>query len=192
MCLCWIFHHAILDGWSVASLMTEWVQVYDGLRNKESLTLNRLKSSYKDYVIEQMIAMKDSDVHAYWRRELADYKRMKLVEQNAYLDRKRELTVVNQVLTNELATSVQRLARQESVSMKVIYFAAYVYAMSMLTYEQDLTVGLIRHHRPMSVDGDAILGCFKHSTNSLSAQARMHMVGAYKRSKCKVCEYTTI
>ncbi|MFP3548141.1 condensation domain-containing protein, partial [Rhizobium sp. SIMBA_035] len=47
------FHHAILDGWSVASLITELNNTYLILLESPELKLKKLSSSYKDYVFNQ-------------------------------------------------------------------------------------------------------------------------------------------
>ena len=50
-CFLFIFHHAVLDGWSVACLMTELHNTYLELKPNPSYAPPQLKVSYKDAVI---------------------------------------------------------------------------------------------------------------------------------------------
>src|ERR1051326_258108 len=45
-------------------------------------------------------------------------------------------------------------------SPKSLFFAAYIYALHLLTKVDDIVVGLVSFNRPARVDGDKLLGCF--------------------------------
>ncbi|HJT73986.1 MAG TPA: amino acid adenylation domain-containing protein, partial [Chitinophaga sp.] len=45
-------------------------------------------------------------------------------------------------------------------SVKTVLFGAYLCMLKMLTAENELTVGLVSNTRPMTEDGDKLLGCF--------------------------------
>jgi NRPS condensation-like uncharacterized protein len=73
--LCWIFHHAILDGWSNASLMTELSNLYAALKADPAIVPVGLSHTYKDFVIDQITMSRNKEVIGYWKDELEDYKR---------------------------------------------------------------------------------------------------------------------
>ncbi|MDM5281496.1 amino acid adenylation domain-containing protein [Paenibacillus silvae] len=152
-----ITHHAILDGWSVASFMTELAQVYFRLKKGESFTLPLLKSNYKDYILEQMLLSEEEEMASYWEEELQDYKRLSLPwDKNIY-------SFKEVALDAELFTQLKRVAHAEQVSMKTICLAAYISMINMMSYEYDLTIGLVENARPVIEDAEQVLGCFLNS-----------------------------
>jgi amino acid adenylation domain-containing protein len=157
----WICHHAVTDGWSSASLLTELNNTYLELKKDADFVPRKLKSSYKDFVIEQMAWKEKPGIIEYWKRELAGYKRFEFpggvkdgqgtpgVKNN----KGRELGV-------ELLEELNGLALKYNTSVKNLCFAAFIYMLSMVSYENDIVVGLITNIRPAVEDGEKIIGCF--------------------------------
>jgi hypothetical protein len=56
------FHHAILDGWSLASLNTELFQIYRKLEKGEDVVLKKLKITNRDAVIEERVDKKNEKI----------------------------------------------------------------------------------------------------------------------------------
>ncbi len=52
------------------------------------------------------------------------------------------------------------VARKYRTNLKSILFSAYIAALNMFSYDNDLLVGLVEHCRPECEDGDRILGCY--------------------------------
>ncbi|NSL86076.1 amino acid adenylation domain-containing protein [Chitinophaga sp. Mgbs1] len=147
-------HHAILDGWSVASLHAELFRLCSGLLAGEPVSVQPLQCSYEDYIIETLAVKKDDTNRDFWRKDLDDYKRLNIFTTEddyqvfdhpygaAFLDRLKEKT------------------RQDNISLKGLFLGACVYALGMLTYEDEVTVGLVTNNRPAKEDSDRLLGCF--------------------------------
>ncbi|MGF7047826.1 surfactin family lipopeptide synthetase A [Paenibacillus sp. DS2015] len=154
---CWIFHHAILDGWSAASFITELVNTYLRLKENAAYVPETLECSYKDYIIDQMVLKENVAVSSYWKQDLEDYKRLELPIDK--LDHE-QLTTIHYTLDSSLQDEVKQLASKLQISIKAICFTAYVSMANMLTYESDILVGLIENNRPLMKDGDKVLGCF--------------------------------
>jgi surfactin family lipopeptide synthetase A len=158
ICAVWTFHHAILDGWSNASLMTELNNTYFKLKVDKSYTPGRLKISYKKFIINEMAEKKKTSNLVFWKKELEDYKRISFpgLDKNEPGEIHDFSPPASRVLNEKLLDTSKRY----NTSLKHISFAAYVYMMSMLTYEDDVAVGLISNNRPEKEDGDKLIGCF--------------------------------
>ncbi|HJT74004.1 MAG TPA: amino acid adenylation domain-containing protein, partial [Chitinophaga sp.] len=149
------FHHAILDGWSVASLNTELYTLCTALVDRQAIeSPTPLKSSYKDYIIESLVAKKTENNRNFWSEELADYKRLEIFND------KPAFQVVNHQFDEQYVALLREKTRRDNISIKGLALGAYLYTLSLLTYEEDLTVGLVTNNRPLVEDADQLLGCF--------------------------------
>jgi tyrocidine synthetase-3 len=159
----WICHHAIMDGWSNAVLMTEIKNTYLELQQNPGFQPRELKGSYKNFIIEEMRVKKQRETSDFWRNELDQYRR--LVFPNEFIKGRRlhRLGVHRQDLGTALLNKVRGAAREYNTSVKNLCFAAYVYMLSMISRESDILVGLIVNNRPLCEDGEKIVGCFLNS-----------------------------
>ncbi|MGO4295022.1 amino acid adenylation domain-containing protein, partial [Chitinophaga sp. RAB17] len=148
-------HHAILDGWSVASLITELLQLCKRLLSaEEPVTLLPLKSSYRDFILESMANRQDSRNNTFWQLELDGYKRLDIFsKETAYHTFSRRYG-------SDFLYQLKEKAKQDNISLKGLFLGAYLFSLNMLTYEEELTIGLVTNNRPVKEDGDKVLGCF--------------------------------
>src|SRR6185295_14015283 len=73
------FHHAILDGWSVATMLTDLFQTYFSLLNGKALSDEAgLASSYSDFVAAELEVIASKEARTYWREKLSDVTVMRL------------------------------------------------------------------------------------------------------------------
>ncbi|MGE5340606.1 MAG: amino acid adenylation domain-containing protein [Candidatus Omnitrophota bacterium] len=154
----WVCHHSIIDGWSDASFKTELNNIYLTLETTPDFIPEKLKSSYKDFMIEQRAYKKKAFIRDYWISELSDYKRL-----NFEIGKGKGVGLMKLYgadLGNELMSQLNRVAAHYHTRLKHLCFGAYLYMLNMLSYENDITVGLVTHNRPLCEDGDKILGCF--------------------------------
>lgn len=161
-CIVLSFHHAVLDGWSVATFNKELIDTYGSLVKGKGYSLHPLKSSYKDYVAIQLYRQASDDTRSFWRNYLDGYTRNKLPfnlvgkrisERSANVIYRRSVDPGTwQLLT--------KLAEQHRYTLREICFSAYLYLMHILTKENDLVTGIVTHDRPHIEDGEAMLGCF--------------------------------
>jgi len=149
------FHHAILDGWSLASFATELNNTYVSLLHGEKLQhLEQLKSTYKDAIISAIVH-KDTHQHSsFWKNELDEYKRLDLFDDKIVNER-----ASGSYEHDDLEKLSQRLEK-DHISIKAVFLGAFISALNLLTYQNEITIGLVTNTRPASEDGDKILGCF--------------------------------
>jgi amino acid adenylation domain-containing protein len=159
----WEFHHAVADGWSFASFITELNNTYFTLKSNPHFIPKKLKCSYKDFVIEQMIEKKSEKIVNFWKKELDSYKRIDFSFLNDHrnsIGMGHTKKIYNQFLGISLSESLMKAARQYNISLKNICFGAYAYMLNMLSYENDFVVGVVTHNRPTREDSEKIFGCF--------------------------------
>ncbi len=161
-CLILSFHHAVLDGWSVAAFNRELIEVYDGLLQGKEESRGALKASYKDYVAIQLFRKSSDESRLFWKSYLAGYTRSKLPFNLAGkpIGRDRSVVIYRNQLEPDLVHLLDDMTQKTGYGTKEICFAAYLYLMHIVTTEQDLVTGIVTHDRPAIEDGDSILGCF--------------------------------
>jgi tyrocidine synthetase-3 len=187
----WIFHHAVIDGWSNASLMTELNNTYLELKNNREFIPGKLKCSYKDFVVEQAVIKKKVEIIDYWKKELEDYKRndfligMDHSDLRGYDDKKKYAYNLGVPFLEKLEDA----AKKYNISVKHLCIAAYAYMLNMLSYENDIVMGLVTNNRPLREDGDKAVGCFLNSVPlRLRIPARVKWSGYFHMVNKKLLE----
>ncbi|MCX6584811.1 MAG: amino acid adenylation domain-containing protein, partial [Candidatus Aminicenantes bacterium] len=155
-----VVHHAVLDGWSVASLATEVHNTYLELKTNLSYVPVELKSTYKDALIEELIAKQDPLSREYWKQELEEYPRLEFSETLKSKDEMEAMTTHWRNAEPGLLEQLNRLADRCHTSIKNLCFGAYACFMNMFSYEGDVVVGVVTNTRTEKEDGDKVLGCF--------------------------------
>ncbi|KIO77523.1 hypothetical protein TH53_08765 [Pedobacter lusitanus] len=149
------FHHALFDGWSVASFTTELNNLYrELLANGEIKELLPLKASYRDFVMESISEKRNEDNRVFWTTSLIDYKRLDIFTETVVDDnwgKAYELSYLKRLKNRTQA---------DGLSLKGMFLGAYQYMLSMLTADQEVTLGVVTNGRPLTEDGDKVLGCF--------------------------------
>ncbi|OMD34687.1 hypothetical protein BSK56_33485, partial [Paenibacillus borealis] len=161
-CMVFTFHHAILDGWSVASFQQEFAGIYQQLLQGEPAEVKPLDSNYKDYVAINRFRESDEESRQYWIRELAGYTRNKLPFN--YAGKKRDRGAASKIyrrpLSSTLLGALKRQAKRYGCTVKELCLSAHVYLLGILTTEEEIVTGVVSHDRPAIEDADKVLGCF--------------------------------
>jgi tyrocidine synthetase-3 len=159
LCVALIAHHAVLDGWSVAAFLTELNNTYIKIKVEPEFVPGKLASTYKDFIVEQYLEKKKHHAHEYWKKELQDYKRLGFIQGKAG-DTFTAARVFSMNLGKNLQEELKKCASQWNTTIKNLCLAAYIYMLNMVSYENDIVVGVVTNSRPLCEDGDKILGCF--------------------------------
>ncbi|WP_425430497.1 non-ribosomal peptide synthase/polyketide synthase [Chitinophaga niastensis] len=201
-CTVFIFqcHHAIIDGWSDASFNTELNNLYLKLKvqpNQPLLPL--LNCTYKDYVIENIAEKKSPVNRSFWKDEMHEYKRLNIFSREAA-----DLRLVKKYSISYLNDLKQR-TEADGLSLKGLLLGAFIYSLSVLNYEDELTLGLVSNSRPLKEDGEKVLGCFLntipfrhkadprvHTWKSYFEQIEQKLIALKKRDRVSLVEITSI
>ncbi|MGG1390238.1 amino acid adenylation domain-containing protein [Brevibacillus brevis] len=155
----WFYHHALLDGWSNALVITELSALYFAGKQGE-IQVEPLAYSYKELLIEQAMLKQGEDIATYWRRELDDCKRLEVLtaQNSAILDQ----AFIKTTLTfgSDTGVMLRQFAAEHKTTIKAVCFSAYTAMMNSMAREGDFLVGLVVNNRPLCADGEQILGCF--------------------------------
>jgi surfactin family lipopeptide synthetase A len=152
--------------------MTELNHTYLKLESDPDFAPEKLKNTYKEFVIEQMIQKEKPETLEYWKRELAGYRRLAFpgtvgkpappgesgAVENPGAPVTRNFYTLD--LGKSMLAQLNHEAAKYDTSLKHLCFGAYVYMLNMLCYEGDIAAGVVTGNRPVCEDGEKILGCF--------------------------------
>jgi len=161
------FHHAILDGWSEATMLMEMFRYYLKLVNGEMPKVENLGATFRDFVQLEQSAIGDS--RKYWDEKLQNISLMKLprwkeVEENNLLDpHNREIHVLEVPISNEVSESIKKLAISLAVPLKNVLLSAHMRVLNLLSNQSDVLTCVVSAGRPEYSDGDSVLGLFINS-----------------------------
>ncbi|HLX07384.1 MAG TPA: amino acid adenylation domain-containing protein, partial [Thermoanaerobaculia bacterium] len=166
--LTWAEHHAILDGWSVASMIAELFQIY---RRQLRLDLSPLPpppaAAFRDYVALERRALAGEagdEARRFWARRLAGAPRPRLPARLAAAPE--TVAAAWQVrdlhfdLGTERTLALKRLAAASGVALRSVLLAVHFRVLAAITGEADLVSGLVVNGRPEVRDGERVLGLF--------------------------------
>ncbi|KLT71296.1 non-ribosomal peptide synthetase [Flavobacterium sp. ABG] len=148
------FHHAILDGWSVASLYTELFQIYKQLSNNLKYEINYLKISNKEAVIDELFKKKSQKNIEFWGNEI------KSVQNLNIFNTKSTYQQFSKSYDLDIKEKLQKKCKEDNITLKTLIYGALVYTIKLLSTENDFMIGLVGNNRPSLEDGDKLLGCF--------------------------------
>ena len=156
------FHHAILDGWSVATLVGELLQDYLHLAGASidpvGLT-ERPSPGYHVRAVRQAEA--DPESRHYWQQKLDQVEPIQLTGSRPHVrPDSGELIALRVELPAGLEARARDLAREHELPLKSVLFAAYFGLLRLLTGADDITIGLVTGGRPERSDAERVTGLF--------------------------------
>jgi len=155
------FHHAILDGWSVAAMLTELFADYFSRLKGETRSPVFLETGFRDFVILEREAIASSVAQHYWTEKLTDCNIAKLPRwQTSQRAETRETHTQQVTLSPEVCQGLQQFTQSAAVPLKSVLLAAHLRVVSLLSGQTDVLTGLVVNGRPEQTDGEKVLGMF--------------------------------
>jgi amino acid adenylation domain-containing protein len=154
-----ILTESLLDGWSAASLVREFLGRYEALLAGVPLAVSRLETGFGDYVALERRALGSDETRRFWDRQLSGYA-AHAFERGADGSRGAGTRRVVVSLAPRLGEDLRRLAVAAGAPLKSVLIAAHMRVLRTLTGQLDVATGLITNGRPEAPDGDKILGMF--------------------------------
>ncbi|MEV7108321.1 amino acid adenylation domain-containing protein [Streptomyces atroolivaceus] len=156
------FHHAILDGGSVANLVRELLQDY-----LHSLGLDipavpvRELPSAAHHVLAERNALESASSKEFWTGYLKDVELLRLESFRQHEAPGPDDLITRVVdLPDELTADARAFAAGRQLTMKSVLFAAHVLALRLYSGTEDVTTGLVTHGRPEYEDAERTAGLF--------------------------------
>ena len=153
-------HHAILDGWSLAAMLTEVIDCYSALLNGGVIAAAPT-ISYKRFIALEQAAIQAESVHQFWVKQLEDFQPTSLPRAGGHKNAVAgEVRVHNVPLPCGVSEKLRTLAAEEGLPLKCILLAAHLKVLSFVCGQTDVTTGFVMEGRPSEEDGEKILGLF--------------------------------
>ena len=157
------FHHAILDGWSRHSMVTELIREYLKEMGHEVPDLPPQPDlSYGEFVGLERQAVASEEVRAFWGDLLEGSERLMLPRlPGAGVEGESLLAKVHiNNLPTDLSDRLHQLARHLGVPIKTVLLAASMQGLGLMSGRRDVMTGLVTNGRPEKDAGDRIFGLF--------------------------------
>ncbi len=166
------FHHAALDGWSVASMLTELFGLYLGLINQQPVAITQPQSVYRDFIALEQQALANQTIKQYWLDQIADSTITSLPRWHTKANDELTLdsTLVHVPISDQTAQGLGTIARSLGIPIKSVLFAAHVRAIALLTGQREIITGMVTNGRLETEDGERVLGLF---LNTLPMRMRL-------------------
>ncbi len=157
-------HHAILDGWSLVSLLIEIFQQHSAIQQNKQVSANQLPNAMRDLVIREQRALESTSDREFWARWLSvatpgDFPSL-LSAPGAAQPMTQDWPEVELRLSNELSQKLKQFAQSQSLPLKSVLLAAHLRVLSSLHGETRITTGLVTSVRPELLDSEQVLGVF--------------------------------
>ncbi|VAW36161.1 Polyketide synthase modules and related proteins [hydrothermal vent metagenome] len=154
-------HHAILDGWSVASLLTKLFQNYCALLNGQPVEPVETMP-YREFVAAEQAILVSAEAHAFWQGALAEssVSTVPRLPQPVICDDLMETAVHQTIIPSEQVTKLKQVAQQAGVPLKSVLLAAHLKVLGFVSGQNDVLAGLVMNGRPEQSGSDRALGLF--------------------------------
>ncbi|GAA1940882.1 amino acid adenylation domain-containing protein [Kitasatospora viridis] len=150
-------HHAILDGWSFTSLLTEILERHGALAaDPHSAPTPPPRTAYRDFVAVERQAAEDPQSLAYWRERLTGASGQLFPGSEDVHEAPR---TVERVLP-EAPEQLRQIAEALSVPVKSVALAAHLHALAAITGRRRVTTGLAVNGRLERLGGTEVYGLF--------------------------------
>ena len=125
------FHHAITDGWSVASIINEFIQsyVFDEEINPD------LELSYGEFARNERNVLGDKNQIDFWKSYLADFSPVKVKWKFQNTHSVSSMFRTTHSLEKDDVKKLTEMAYDQSISMDSIFLYAYLLTIAQLTNE---------------------------------------------------------
>jgi len=157
-------HHAILDGWSVATFLTELFQSYlERLRAGRAPAVQAPRSTFRDFVALERAATQDAAAaREYWLRHLADHSPTIVPRwpSEEAAGQPQSFGSRGRMLPADVSAGLARAAERASVPLKSVLLAGHVRVLAFVCNQPDVVSGVVSHGRAGDGDGDRVLGLF--------------------------------
>ncbi|MDQ5920106.1 MAG: hypothetical protein QG673_162, partial [Pseudomonadota bacterium] len=149
-------HHAIEDGWSVASLIAEFITAYCNKSSPQKCII----PSYAKFISSEQQVLNNIKFKEFWLNYLNNYEpdnRQKLIFDYT-LPKPIEQFEVIQNLDNTVSLQTLALANKLNISPDLIFLSVYTLVLSRFLNRNDLVVGVVVNNRLEEPGGDKLFG----------------------------------
>ncbi len=154
------YHHAILDGWSLVSLLTELFTIYSTRLSGGEVVQPPLRALYRDFIALERDAIESPESRNYWDEKLAGAVATRWPERDPLSHAAGDMLSYETQFSPEFVDKLREFARSAVVSLKHVLLAAHLRVLSLLSGRSEVLTGLVSNGRPEKADGERVLGLF--------------------------------
>ncbi|MGW7383054.1 non-ribosomal peptide synthetase [Streptomyces sp. NPDC054794] len=158
----WSFHHAMMDGWSLHSAVTELFAGYTAIRQGRAPQFTTPRTRYRDYIALELDALDDPRQRDFWRGRLAGAEPATLPtpprRTTAELDSTVEVEWHD--IPAPVLASLTELATRLRVPVRTVLLTAHLRVVSALLGRSDVITGVVGNGRPETTDAEQVKGLF--------------------------------
>ncbi|UGT60610.1 amino acid adenylation domain-containing protein [Nocardia asteroides] len=157
------FHHALLDGWSVATAVLELLQDYLHRIGAGGAAIEHEPhpaTVLAEYARAETLAAQDEAAREFWRASLAGAEPTALIAQRANQPAGAAPPRARALVPRALAERVAAFAAEHLVPEKAVYLTAHCLSLRVLTGRPDVTTGVVGHGRPDRAGAERVAGLF--------------------------------
>jgi amino acid adenylation domain-containing protein len=139
-------HHSLTDGWGNRELAKGWVELYLAYKrgeNREAIIPRA--NTCKEFVILERESILSREARDFWSAHLQGCSPT-IISKMPIPDASSE-TNHFQILQPELTGRIREMSRELRVSLKALFLSAYLDLVSLLTGEDEVTVGVVSNGR---------------------------------------------
>lgn len=150
-------HHAILDGWSIATMLAELFGTY-----VNAIAINEPpRIAYRDFVAAERRQRSSDSTAQFWREYLENYSAAKLfppAEVPGTLADGQQMLHLD--VDAGLVGRLRDVAREAGANLKSAFLGAHFLVLSLLHGHDDVVTGVVADGRPEVAGGEEVLGLF--------------------------------
>ncbi|RMI35640.1 amino acid adenylation domain-containing protein [Nocardia stercoris] len=162
------FHHAILDGWSVSTLLSELLADYRALATGSGPAAAPDLPVFAEYVRVEQQSITDPADRQYWAELLAGAETTPIPGMRPHVPVEREPAGApagarmsrSIPIPAELRDRVEAMAAAAHLPLKTVMLAAHLCTVGLLSGRTDVTTGVVTHGRPDLLDAERMIGLF--------------------------------
>jgi amino acid adenylation domain-containing protein len=161
------FHHAILDGWSEATFLTELFERYFALCEDDECRSNSVPAGLiPQFLALERAAIRSPECREFWRRVLDGVPPLDIIRPRPGLrrvDGSRGTTTIEVPIPEALNAALHRISFELAVPIKSVLLATHVRVLAFLGGEKDVLTAMVGSGRPEGPGGATALGLFLNS-----------------------------
>ncbi|HEY0602461.1 MAG TPA: condensation domain-containing protein, partial [Herpetosiphonaceae bacterium] len=150
----WSRHHLLLDGWSVALILTEVLRAYAAFRLGRQPNLER-PLPYRNY-LAWLQRQNSAQAEAYWRRELAGFTQatpLGVDRPSSQLPGHEQYTEAWAHISPGTTAALQALARAHRITINTLFQGAWALMLSRYSGQEEILFGATGSGRPTTIPG---------------------------------------
>lgn len=158
------FHHALLDGWSLSSVLNELFQHYVSMLTTGQSDLGPPPAiQFREFIALEQAAMRSEAQRSFWQEKLKGVQPSILPRWKSTPRRKNKRPEILELvvpISTVLSDDLKRFATTAKLSIKSIVLASHLRVLALVTGQNQVITGLVSNGRPEEADGDRIAGLF--------------------------------